>query len=92
MYEIGKVYIWQNQIGSMVYLNGTECSVVARPQRVWCVINKLHAWGQQTDSPCPNEGNYYFAEPGDLRPKDPPPTTGERSVMDLFRVPKLEPA
>lgn len=90
MYEIGKVYIWQNQVGPLAHLNDTECTVLDHPHEVWCVIKQLHAWGQRTDSPCDNGDNYYFAEVGDLRPKKPP--RGERSIMALFRAPELVPA
>ncbi len=88
-YEIGKVYIWQNQVGEMAHLNGTECTVTDGVSMHWCLISRRWIAGQCTDSPC-ERGRTYVAEAGDLRPKDPP--TGERSILDLFKLPELEPA
>lgn len=87
-YKLGQTYIWQNQVGKMAYLNGTECTVLEPPKVHWCGIKRRDVSGQLVDTPA--DVGYFFAEPGDLRPKDPP--KGERTVFDLFKQPVLEPA
>ena len=95
MYEVNRVYIFQNQVGMFAYLNGQETTVIGPPRKLpnpLCGHGGLH---QETDTPPPHwlrgvtETN-VFAGPGDLRPKDAPP--GEQSVLDLFKLPELEPA
>lgn len=90
MYEIGRVYIWQNQSGVLAHLNGTETTVVGPVETHLDLITGKRLQGQATDSTCPRDSNFYFAEAGDLRPKNPP--AGERSVLDLFKLPELETA
>ncbi|WP_290872081.1 hypothetical protein [Aquabacterium sp.] len=87
IYEIGRVYIWQNQTGEMAFLNGTECTVVGHMEYFKILNRDDWEWGQETDS-FDHESD-FMAQAGDLRPKDPPP--GEKSISDLFKLPQLEP-
>lgn len=86
MYEIGKVYIWQNQVDEYEFLNGTECIPIEPP--CWYVYNGtfIEVYGQRV------EGEIEMvAFRGDLRPKNPP--SGEKKVMEQFQPkPELEPA
>lgn len=82
MYELGRVYIWQNQFGEMAHLNDTETTVLTRPLAV-NTDGGRRIVAQVTDSPAP-PGMYTMAEPGDLRPKNPP--SGERKINDMFRL------
>lgn len=94
MYEVGKVYIWQNMPGKHSYLNGTETTVVEPLKEVLASIAGTRAqwvWQQRTDTKCIDSHRYMGAMAGDLRPKNPP--TGERLVRDLFEPkPVMEPA
>lgn len=84
MYEIGKIYIWQNQVGQYAHYNGTECTPV-EPASWWRVNDDGRMlWAQLVDC---YDGYPMCAERGDLRPKNPPP--GERSINDLFKLPAL---
>lgn len=84
MYEIGKVYIWQNLVGPMQHLNGTECTVLGPP-----MLFPGLTPGQLTDTLARDDPTLsIYAERGDLRPKNPP--LGERSIMDRFKLPELE--
>jgi hypothetical protein len=87
-YEVGRVYVWQNQVGDLECYNGMECTVtgpevefVAHPD------NKVMA-GWPTDTPLMpwhrGVSTCLYAVPGDLRPKNPPP--GEQSVLDMFNL------
>lgn len=87
-YEVGKVYIWQNQVKTMAFLNGTECVILGNMDSHWCEIAGGPRWGQETDSMDPSDECYYFAEQGDLRPKNPPP--GEQSITNLFKLTEPE--
>jgi hypothetical protein len=85
-YEVGRVYIWQNQVGDLAHYNGTECTITG-PERTF---NELYTGlpekGWPTDTPPPAycaPGTTFYALPGDLRPKNPPP--GEQSVLDMFK-------
>jgi hypothetical protein len=94
MYEIGKVYIWQGQMGEFVYLNGTETAVLEGP--VLKNDLSLHGFSANagtvrtvwlTDSPLPQDfkglkNARVYATAGDLRLKEPP--NGERSILELF--------
>ena len=91
MYQLNTVYIWQNQVGKYAVLNGTETTVLGGPYQpdendevVWWETNTLPP--DETD---PNEW-FMTAYVGDLRPKDPP--SGEKSILELFTLPVLEPA
>lgn len=90
MYEIGRVYIWQNQVAGYARINGQETTVTGSAREVRGVDGRVFV-GQRTDTP----GVFYtkgfiFAERGDLRPKNPP--SGEKSISDLFKAPSHEPA
>lgn len=87
MYEIGRVYIWQNQVGVMGHINGTECTLTGSSMRYRSVLDGQWRDGWPTDTLAP-PGLTAFAEPGDLRPRDTP--SGERRVLDLFREPAHE--
>jgi hypothetical protein len=77
-YEVGRVYVWQNQVGEFAHLNGTECTVTAPG----VVIDGVMQWA--TDAPAPNPCYVVVAYMGDLRPRDTP--SGERSIMELFEM------
>lgn len=83
MYEIGKVYIWQNQVRQYAKLNGTECTVVDEAKN-FLMPDGRTARGQLTDTPGSNPANRMFAERGDLRPKNPP--SGEQLINEMFYV------
>lgn len=91
LYEVGQVYIWQNQTGELAYLNGTECTVLG-DMCEWGGENLPGFWGQETDSLSSDDMGVFswIAEAGDLRPKGTP--SGESSITDLFKLPELEPA
>jgi hypothetical protein len=84
-YEIGPVYIWQNQVGAYAFYNGTECRVVGPRQPFLSVLSGGVEEAWPTDAAPPSGRSYsVFAGPGDLRRRDPPPS-GERLVLELFR-------
>jgi hypothetical protein len=90
VYEVGKVYIWQNQVGEDAFLNDQETTVLAGP---WDFIHKLDGkrfTGWLTDTYDPNyphdPGNRIIALAGDLRPKDSP--KGEQKIMAMFKTNK----
>lgn len=87
MYTIGKVYIWQHQTGMYAHLNGSECTVVAE---AWQRNIRGLTW--ETDTPILYKGRWtvMIAFAGDLRPKEPP--KGEQLVLDMFKMPEVEPA
>jgi hypothetical protein len=94
MYEVGKVYIWQNQVGECAALNGTETTVLEGPF-VWITtVTQARQTGWLTDSYLPgeekNDPNQMVAFFGDLRLKDPP--NGEKIIMELFKQPEMETA
>lgn len=80
MYEIGKVYIWQNQVGEYARLNGTECTPV-EPARMWDFADGCPTIMGQLVS---TDYNGMVAFRGDLRPKNPPP--GEQLINEMFYV------
>lgn len=85
MYEIGKIYIWQNLVGIYAALNGAETAVTAG--MITCrdqFGNFVQA--QPTDTLI--FGKPAGAMPGMLRPKNPP--SGEQLVRDLFSKPPTE--
>jgi hypothetical protein len=93
MYKVGEVYVWQNQSGINAYLNGTECAVTQGPDPFFCETEKKIVDGWDTDSPLPpgvSSDLVMVAFEGDLRPKEPP--SGEKSILNLFKQPMLEPA
>lgn len=87
MYEINKVYIWQNQVGKYAVLNGTETTVIDGPfapnQEF---INKKDPWWETNSLP-PGETDlnehYMIAHPGDLRLKEPP--SGQVKILEMFK-------
>lgn len=81
MYEIGKVYIWQN-LAKGAHLNGTECTVVGPVKKLLCPVNNEIWMGQETDTVDPRDGKIVYAEAGKLRPKNPP--TGEQKIRSMF--------
>lgn len=91
MYEIGRVYIWQNQVAQFTHLNGTETTVTGPPVRGDLLMWRRSSWYWPTDTVVPLAyrlagADAVFAEAGDLRPKNDP--TGERGIMDLFKLPE----
>lgn len=79
MYEVGKVYVWQNQVGAYAHFNGTECTP-DEPAALYRHILTLEVrWAQHVVLA---DGNGWLAERGDLRPKTPP--TGEKKIRSLF--------
>jgi hypothetical protein len=82
MYEVGRVHIWQNQVGDWAYLNGTETTVTGPPKWYWNLDGKK-VLVQSTDTESPIRGHMIGAFPGDLRPRDTP--SGERQVFDMFK-------
>lgn len=91
MYKTGVVYIWQNQVGEYSFLNGMETTVLTGPHKA--IGAGMQTWWE-TDSLLPGKPNlkqwYIVAFPGDLREKEPP--SGERSILELFKQPELQPA
>lgn len=92
MYEIGKVYIWQNQVAEFAYLNGKETTVIGGPAECVDTFTGKASIGWKTDTPYTRSDSdgFFYAAAGELRPKDPP--KGEQSILDLFKLPDLEPA
>lgn len=93
-YEVGKVYIWQNQVGHLARLNGQE-TMVTGPKELavdMATGRLIEIW--PTDTPCNcdhPEPHALAAMRGDLRPKDSP--SGEQKVLSWFKTkPVLEPA
>lgn len=78
MYEIGRVYIWQNQVGEASAYNGTECTVLEAEQWHETPSGELKL-GQMVITQC---GKIKGAQRGDLRPKNPP--TGEQKIRSMF--------
>ncbi|WOH61932.1 hypothetical protein [Bradyrhizobium sp. BWC-3-1] len=90
-YEVGKVYVWQNQSGPFAYLNGKETTVIGHAFKLQNPILSSGGPHQETDTPppswLPHATTNCCAGPGDLRPKNPPP--GEQSVLDMFKQPDV---
>lgn len=85
-YEIGPVYVWQNQTGNWAYLNGTECRVLGPVERFRSVLTHDIQVGQLVDTVPPGKPTWCaYVTPGDLRRRDPPPS-GEQSIFDQFKV------
>lgn len=83
MYEIGRVYVWQNRTGDAARLNGQETIVIDRARITKDRITGRIALTQMTDTPSvTNLGGYVSAEHGELRPKNPPP--GEQKIRSMF--------
>lgn len=89
-YEYNRIYIWQNQVGPLAHINGTETMVIGPVQEMWDLVSQSFRIGQPTDMASETPGRYYFAEAGDLRPKNPP--TGETEILKLFKMPEVETA
>lgn len=94
MYEVGKIYIWQNQVGEYAYLNGTETTVLKGPDpTLRRATGKVEmCWETDSHPPSSQSITHYVmvAFVGDLRPKDPP--KGEKIIMELFKQPERETA
>lgn len=95
MYEINKVYIWQNQVGQYAALNGTETTVVDGPFLPSNENNNKKDNWWETDSLPPGctdlNLDYMIAFPGDLRLKEPP--KGQALILNMFKLqPELEEA
>lgn len=91
MYEVGKVYIWQNRVGDAAVLNGMETTVLGKSSgRDLETGEYFNGW--QTDTPSSKfSGMNISAKAGELRLKNPP--RGEQKIRDLFEPkPLLEPA
>jgi hypothetical protein len=86
-YEVGRVYIWQNQVGDWAYLNGTETTVIGPRVAYTSVKDGSKQWGWPVDRPIHSKGWQAYALLGDLRPKNPPP--GEQKIIDLFKLSEL---
>lgn len=89
-YEIGVVYVWQNQVGEYSHLNGRETMVTGPATDAYdAQWRRFRAW--PTDTPPVNQRPpgridwIQFAEAGDLRRKQPP--TGEESILRMFTSP-----
>lgn len=90
MYEIGKVYIWQNCPGVKAKFNGMETTVTTAMTDIYVNQHDVTIRAQWTDT-LGDDGYFVGALPGQLRPKNPP--NGERKVMEQFQPkPELEPA
>lgn len=88
MYKQGIVYIWQNLPSKVAYLNGTETVVTSEKLKY---KNKSY-WTTDTLTYDAVEKEEYFllAEPGLLREKYP--SSGERTILEMFKQPELTPA
>lgn len=88
MYQIGKVYIWQNMVAINESLNGTECTVIGPPVEATDWLTNLKVLVQETDTltysrvgACHMNVHAHLGK-NQLRPKHSP--AGEQSVLDLF--------
>lgn len=79
LYEVGRVYVWQNQRWPFERLNGLQTIVTGNIEH-FDVIGRN---GQETDTIWQSGGSPMIAEAGDLRAKNPPP--GELSVLNQFK-------
>jgi len=90
MYEVGKVYVWQN-LREHTSVNGSETTVIGLPEKF-----ELKGSGGVTITYCETDtilpdGRVLYATHGELRPKSQP--TGEQLVRDLFEPkPAMVPA
>jgi hypothetical protein len=82
MYEVGKIYIWQNCRGRGAHLEGTETRVTSGPIRALTSVGPRYI--QLTDT-VDDGGFTVVALAGELRPKHIP--AGERETMALFAEP-----
>lgn len=84
IYEVGKVYIWQNCTGDGAVLNGQETTVTGNVFMAQHAETGKWAPAQPTSTPNPYyPGTFTNAAAGVLRPKNPP--TGEQSIADMFK-------
>lgn len=89
MYEIGRVYIWQN-LREHKYLNGTGTTVIGSMEPFEYERGGKQFYYCETDTVL-DDGRCLWATYGELRLKNPP-STGEKSIFDLFKAPSHEPA
>lgn len=87
-YEVGRVYIWHILSGELACLHGTETTVTGPAEEYQSFVGFANRIGHPTDTPDPfgQPGVLIFAEPGDLRPKNPPPS--EKSIYEMFTTNK----
>lgn len=82
LYDVGRVYVWQNLRWPYECLNGLDTTVT--DDILHCDVTGRN--GQQTDTIWQCSGSPMIAEAGDLRSKNPP--SGELSVLDQFKSPE----
>lgn len=71
MYEIGKVYVWQN-LREYAHLNGTETTVTGPLEAFnYKHLPGVHFWYCETDTVL-DDGWVLWASRNELRPKNPP--------------------
>lgn len=75
--KVGDICIWQNQVGEMAYLNGTECTILG-PLVIKSGVNQFGKQsvyaGHLVDTKVPCFPDDFYAELKDLRLKNPPAT------------------
>lgn len=87
IYEIGRVYIWQN-LKIDTHLNGKETTVIGNIKKYQDISTGVLYYAQDTDTP-PEDGEEFApAEEGQLRPKFPP--SGEKSISEMFSKPYVK--
>lgn len=84
MYEIGRVYIWQNLVNDPQH-NGSECTVIGDIEEYTDIYGNRKI-GQETDTIW--DGVVIMAHKGYLRPKFPP--SGEKSISEMFSKPYVK--
>lgn len=88
----GDICIWQNCVGRLAYLNGTECTLLSDLIHYTTTDTLEQRTGYVTDTRTITERGEWdglIGEPHELRLKRWP---GEDQVLALFRAPQLEPA
>lgn len=87
MYEVGKIYVWQN-LKRATHLNGKETTVIGDIQLCRDLLTGDLFYAQDTDTP-PEEGeDFAAAAEGQLRLKNPP--SGEKSISEMFSKPYVK--
>lgn len=84
-YEIGVVYVWQNQVGRLACLNGLECVVIGPAKTYFGGGDWQYGWPTDSQLPDAMIAHEVMAFPGDLRRKQPP--TGLATVLAWFTAP-----
>ena len=85
VYEVGRIYTWQNLEGEFAPLNGAETTVTGYMITYFNKWSKKLETGWPTDTICKRNGEPFRAVAlvGHLRPKNEPPK-GEQIIRDLF--------